>query len=244
MQSTCGFSIAASDATGRVVVEARVHGRHHPVELREQLVGDVDLAVGADVHLDPLQDPERRQRSLRASISSHWRCSRPSRRRVRVVAEREVLVAERLRGERHLLDRRLPVRPGRVAVQVAAQVGALDELRQLALARRVELAAVLAQLGRDVRVAEVRVELLLVGSRELLARLGGRDGVLGDGEAAAHGVLAQRDVVVLRAGEVLEQVAVRLRRDDAKVEPEALVRDHRRLRVPLRDDVGDVLAAS
>ena len=38
---------------------------------------------------------------------------------------------------------------------------------------------------------------------------------------AANGVLAQRDVVVLRAGEVLQQVPVRLRRHDAQVEPEA-----------------------
>ena len=86
------------------------------------------------------------------------------------------------------------------------------------------------------------VELLLVGSGELLAGLGGRDGVLGDGEPAPNRVLAQRDVVILRAREVLEQVAVRLRRHDAKVEPEALVGDHGRLRVALRDDVGDVLA--
>jgi hypothetical protein len=45
--------------------------------------------------------------------------------------------------------------------------------------------------------------------------------------------------VVLGAGEVLEQVPVRLRRDDAQVEAETVVRDHRRLRVALRDDVGD-----
>ena len=86
------------------------------------------------------------------------------------------------------------------------------------------------------------IELLLVGSGELLAGLGGRDGVLGDGEPAPNSVLAQRDVVILRAREVLEQVAVRLRRHDAQVEPEALVGDHGRLRVALRDDVGDVLA--
>ena len=88
----------------------------------------------------------------------------------------------------------------------------------------------------------MRVQLVLVGGRELLAGLGCRDGVLGDGEAPADGVLPQRDVVLLRAREVLEQIAVRLRRHDAKVEPEALVRDHGRLRIPLRHDVGDVLA--
>ena len=74
-----------------------------------------------------------------------------------MVAEGEILVPERPRRQRHLLDGRLSVRPGRVAVEVAAQVGPLDEHGQLALPRRLELAPVLAQLGRDVRVAEVRV---------------------------------------------------------------------------------------
>ena len=85
----------------------------------------------------------------------------------------------------------------------------LDELRQRAVARRLELAAVLAQLRRDPRVAEERVDLLLGRERVHLAGLDLGDPVLGDREAAPHGRLAQRDVVVLRAGEVLEQVAVR-----------------------------------
>ena len=42
---------------------------------------------------------------------------------------------------------------------------------------------------------------------------------------------------------MLEQVAVALRWDDAEVEPEALVREHGRLRVALRKHVGDVVAA-
>ena len=161
----------------------------------------------------------------------------------RVVAHREVLVPQRLRGARHLLDRRLSIRPGRVRVQVAAQVAALDQDRQRTVAGSSELAAVLAQLGRDVRVAKVRVELLLVGGLELLAGLRVRDRVLRDGEAPANGVFAQGDVVVLRAGEVLQQVPVRLGWHHPKVEPEPLVRDHSRLRVALRDDRGDVLSA-
>ena len=40
---------------------------------------------------------------------------------------------------------------------------------------------------------------------------------------AALRVLAQRDVVVLRAGEVLEQAAEALGRDDAEVEAEPLL---------------------
>ncbi len=84
-------------------------------------------------------------------------------------------------------------------VQVALQVGELDQSRQRALAGRLELAPVLAQLGRDPGVAEVLVDLLLVGSLERLVALDVKDAVLADREAAADRVLAQRDVVVLRA---------------------------------------------
>ena len=76
---------------------------------------------------------------------------------VRVVGDGVVLVAARDRGAHHLLERVLAVgRPVRVRVQVAAEVAQLDELRQLAVARRLELAAVLAQLRRDEVVAEER----------------------------------------------------------------------------------------
>jgi hypothetical protein len=44
--------------------------------------------------------------------------------------------------------------------------------------------------------------------------------------------------VILRAGEVLEEVAVALRRHDAQVEAQALVRDDGRLRRPERGHVG------
>ena len=114
-----------------------------------------------------------------------------------------------------------------------------DELRQDALARGLELAHVLAQLGRDPGIAEPLVHGLLGLVREDLSGLGVLDAVLGDRELLADGLLAEGDVVRLGACEVLEQVAVRLGRDDAEVEPQALVGDNRRLRVPLRHDLLD-----
>ena len=124
-------------------------------------------------------------------------------------------------------------------MQVAADVAQLDELRQLAAPRRLQLARVLAQLGRDRLVAEELVDGVLVGALEDVARLDVRDAVLRDREPAPHRVLAHRDVVVLRAREVLEEVAERLGRDDAQVEAEAVARDDRRLRVAVRGDVDD-----
>jgi hypothetical protein len=74
-------------------------------------------------------------------------------------------------------------------VQVAAQLALLDQLRQLALACGLELTCVLAQLGRDVLVAEPLVDLLLALGREDLTALDLRDPVLRDREAAPLGVL-------------------------------------------------------
>ena len=83
----------------------------------------------------------------------------------------------------------------------------LDQVGQLAFARRLQLAAALAQLRLDVGVAEPLVDLLL-GLAELdLAALGLGDAVLGDREAAADRLFAQLHVVGLGAGEVLQQVA-------------------------------------
>ena len=106
-----------------------------------------------------------------------------------------------------------------------------------AVARGPELAAVLAQLGRDERVAEEAVELVLGREAVHLARLDHGDAVLRDGQPAALRVLAQRDVVVLRAREVLEQAAVVLGRHDAQVEPEPLLRHDGRLRVAVGGDL-------
>ena len=62
----------------------------------------------------------------------------------RVVADRQVLVAERLCRPAHLLDRRLAVRGGRVDVQVAADVRQLEQVGRRIARRR----------ARGARVAE------------------------------------------------------------------------------------------
>ena len=109
------------------------------------------------------------------------------------------------------------------AVEVAADVAELDQLRQLPLARRLQLAAALAQLRLDVVVAEPLVDLLLGLAKGDLVALGVGDAVLGDREAALHRVLAQLHVVGLGAGEVLEQVAEGGGRDDPQVDRDAVV---------------------
>ena len=95
-------------------------------------------------------------------------------------------------------------------MQVAADVAERDQLGQLAARARPQLAAVLAQLGRDVLHAEQLVDLLLGGAGVGHALVVDH-AVLGHVEAALHGRRAQRLVVLARAGEVLEQVAEVLR---------------------------------
>ena len=120
---------------------AAVDARLHPVELGEHVVGEVEPAVGEDVALDPAQDAERRQRlvggrdllGLAADVVGGEARHRADRRRV--VADREVVVAALARGAAHLEHARAAVGPGRVAVQVAADVAELDERGRLAAER-------------------------------------------------------------------------------------------------------------
>jgi hypothetical protein len=133
----------------------------------------------------------RRMPSMRASTSrtsSIWRrrwsgvtwLPKPVGRRV--VGVREVLVAAGERGLRHLLDRVAPVGGDRVRVHVALRSpprsGAGSRRRG-----RLELAAVLAQLGRDPRQAEALVDLLLGRAAVRLAGRVVEDPVLGDVQA-------------------------------------------------------------
>ena len=87
------------------------------------------------------------------------------RQRLRVVGDRDVLVAAPVRLGRHRLQRVAAVGGGGVHVQVAAEVGRRDQLRQAARLGRVDLALVLAQLRGNPRQAERVVDVLLGGAR-------------------------------------------------------------------------------
>ena len=140
--------------------ERRVEARHHPVQLGEHVVLVVERAVRQHVHLGAgedadalgagvqLVDPLRlAQELVRLDVVPE-----PVRRGV--VGDRDVPVAELPRGRRHLLDRVAAVRGGGVTVELAADVLHADKFRERPVARRLQLAAVLAQLRLDVLEAE------------------------------------------------------------------------------------------
>ena len=154
-----------------------------------------------------------------------------------VVGDRQVGVAELHRCLDHLHDGGLAVGGVAVGVQVAANVSERHQLGQLAVAGGFELAAVLAQLGRDRLIAQVAVDLVLVRRAEHLAALDLLDAPLRHLQPARLGLLAHGHVVRLRSGEVLQQVAVRLRRDDAQVHLHARVRHDRGFRVTAARDL-------
>ena len=157
-----------------------------------------------------------------------------------VVGDRHVLEPARPHGLHDVEQRVLAVAaPVAVQMQVAADVRKLDELRQGVRARQLELAVVLAQLRRDRLVAEVAVDLVLVRRAEDLAALHVLDAPFRDAHAAPLGVLAHAHVVALRAGEVLQQVAVALGRHDAQVELHAVVGQDRGLGRAVAEHLGD-----
>ncbi len=129
-------------------------------------------------------------------------------------------------------------------VQVAAQVVELHQRRDRPGACPGELGRPLADLGRNRLVPEATVDLVLVVGLEDLAGLDRLDAPLGHLEAALDRVLAHRDVVRLRAREVLQEVAVGRRGHDAQIDLHAVVGHDRSLGVAATDDRrGDRLLA-
>src|SRR5215207_11424593 len=148
-------------------VEGGVDAGDDPVEGGDEVVGIVEGAVEADVDLRAGEEPEvllavtlvpgadlldPLPEALGGDVVAEAVAGG-------VVGDRQVLIATVARRLGHLLDAVTPVGEGGVGVEVALEVADLDQLRQLAFARRLQLAAALAQLRLDVFVAEALVDL-------------------------------------------------------------------------------------
>src|SRR5690606_10284561 len=138
-----------------VHAHARVHAYDHEVELRQVLIRQVEAAVAQDVHLHALEDLDAFDLAAHGidllplpfeALGGH---TVRDARGPAVVGDGHVPVAPSLAGARHGFDRVLAIAPGGVHLEVAADVAELEELRQPALLRGLDLAAILPQLGRD-----------------------------------------------------------------------------------------------
>ena len=125
----------------------------HPVELREDVVGEIERPVGEDVDLASAQDAKGRELLVRGGdllalapdvvgVESGYDSYG-----ARVVADRDVLVTEVSGRQAELENRGASVRPGGVTVEIAADLGELDERR------RGTAEGFLAQFGRTPRHA-------------------------------------------------------------------------------------------
>ena len=88
--------------------------------------------------------------------------------RLGMIGDGDVLVAQRAGGLGHFFERGAAVGFGGVHVQVAADVGELDQLGQAAFERGFDFAAVFAQLRRNPGQAERLVDFLFGFARHAL----------------------------------------------------------------------------
>ena len=142
---------------------------------------------------------------------------------------------------RHRARGVLAVGLGRVHVQVAAQIAAFDEVGQLASRRGLDLAAPFAQLGRNPGEPERLVDLLFARARDARVVVGAKEAVFVQLEPEPDRAVAKRDVVRLRAGEVLHRGAAALGRHEPQIRLKAAPDQHARFRLALPEHPLDQL---
>ena len=256
-------------ATGQLcprLAAGDVDGGDDEIEAGQQVVVVVETAVGADLQLAAMQEPEaagvraRGQgpcRLLRRKPGVEGGDDPPLQlhsvrlqavrdpQALRVVGEHLVGMTATTSGLGHDLDGVDAIAPLGVTVQVALQVVEGDQGRQPARVPRLHLAGGLAQLGRDERQPEEAIGARLVLER---AQLGGvarrglalgieaQEALLGQAPAEVTGDGAEPDVVLRRAGEVDETGAGLTGRHDHEVHLWATDQPDRRLHLPGADD--------
>src|SRR5271154_3970206 len=144
-----------------------------------------------------------------------------------MVGDGDVFVAALMGGFGHFLKRRASVGFGGVHVEVATDVGEFHQVGQAPLGGGFDLAGVFAELGRDPGKAQLFVDLFFgrAGYAFVIVHVGNdaRERVFAESESHFQGALAEGDVVVLAAGEVLESGAVAFGGEGAEVHLQSLV---------------------
>ncbi len=228
----------AQDALGLLgarQVEVAVHRTDHQIEPRQHLIRQVEVAVFEDVHLDALEQRDAVQLGVESVdlVALFRQLLRIEAVRdgeaARVFGDREILQSQRLGRQRHVAQAVVAVAGPGVRMQVALQVGQFDQLGQASGARRLDLAAVFAQFGRNVGQADRAVHRFLAVPGDALCAA--EHAVFVDLQAELLRDAADRDVVRLGAGEVVQRRAVALLRHDAQVDLHAAFEQHAGARV-------------
>ncbi len=221
-------------------IEGVVNRADREVEPLQDRIGQIERAVVEDVDLARLEDADAAKavvegvdfvdlagQPIRVQAAGHGGA-------LRVVGDGEVVVAPLLGGQRHFPDREFAVGGGGVGVKVALDPRQGDELGERALGGGLDLALVLAQLGRDPRQAELVVDLLLGAAGDPLVPL--EETIFVELPTAFHGPFTQADIVGLGAGEVVERGAIARPRHHPQIDLRAGAEDHGGARRSLRDD--------
>src|SRR3990172_4021090 len=220
------------------LAHARMYGRHHYLHAGQRLVRQVEPAVRADIYLDAGENPELTppvQFLYLAYLPAQpFRAQAPGDAQpLRVVGNGEVLVSQHPGRLRHFLDAMAPVTPVAVGMEIALHVPGLDQARESTRFRAFYLALRLPKFRRYVLQAQPAIEVLFRG--ELLQHAGGhvRYAVLAELQATAAELVPQGDIVLLAAGEVLQQRAEAVMFHQAQVNLHPPAHDYRGLGRPL-----------
>src|SRR5690348_6495350 len=128
-----------------------------------------------------------------------------------------VFVAARGRCGDHRLERIPAVAPIGMHVKVAAKIDRGNEFRNLPSQSEIDFVETAAQFRRNILHSQGRVDACLIGAGDYFTGFEVEDAVLTDAQASANGVLAQLDVMLARAGKMLQQISVKMIRQYAKV---------------------------
>ena len=234
-----GVFEGGEDAIGHLLdglIEAGVDAGDDDVELREGAVVEIELAGAEDIDLDAGEDGDAAFHFIIHVADAggvgegagvvhavgHGEV-------LRVVGDGDVAETAGEGGFGHVADGAGSVGLEGVHVEIAADVVAGDEGGQAAFGFAseaggggFELAAVLAEFGRDPGEIEGVVDVFFGFGSDDLVVFQAKQGVLGEGEATFDGALAEGDVVVLGAGEVLQGGAVGGAREEADVDLEVV----------------------
>ena len=144
------------------------------------------------------------------------------------------------RRRRHRLDIRLSIGRGGMTVQVATEIGPLDQMRKVPHSRGLDLAAMLPQFGRDIRESKRFVHVGLGGAGNILAVSNAKQAIFVQFESSPQRDVPHRDVVGLRPREILCGGTRALGRDHTQIDLDTAAQQDARLGRPLTEYALDV----